>query len=111
MYQVGPLQFLLAFAVAFGCSVLGAFAVGFIGFFILFYAPVVGTMIGKAIVRVVKGKRGTPLAVVASVGVAAGALIPLSTLFWGGSATSHLMNPFIWVYAAFAISGVWYWVR
>lgn len=111
MYQVGPRQFLLAFGVAFGCSVLASLAARFVGFFILLYAPVVGTLIGKAIVRVVGGKRGTPLAVVASIGVAVGALMPLSALIWGFSATGHLMNPFIWVYIAFAISGVWYWIR
>ena len=111
MYQVGPLQFLMAFAVAVAISVVASFAVGFVGFFVLFYAPVVGTFIGKTIVRVVKGKRGTPLAIVASVGVAVGALVPLSTLVGGGAAASHFMNPFVWVYIAFAISGVWYWVR
>lgn len=110
MYQVKPLHFLLGFIVAFACSAVAALLVRPIGFLILFYAPVVGTFIGKAIIRVVQGKRGTPLAVVASLGVAAGALVPLSTLF-GGSATAHLLNPFIWVYIAFAISGVWYWVR
>ena len=110
MYQVGPLQFLIAFTLAFALSVAAAFAVRFVGFFVLFYAPVVGTFIGKAIVRAAQGKRGTPLAVVASLGVAAGALVPWSTLV-GGSAAAQLMNPFIWIYIAFAISGVWYWVR
>lgn len=111
MYQVKPQQFLLAFGVAFGCSVVASIAVRFVGFFILFYAPVVGTFIGKAILRAVNGKRGTPLAVVASLGVACGALVPLSTLLGGGTGMGHLMNPFIWIYIAFAISGVWYWVR
>ena len=111
MYQVKPLQFLLAFAVAFGLSAVAAFAIRFIGIFVLFYAPVVGTFIGKTVVSAVKGKRGTPLAIVASVGVAVGALVPLSTLLGGGLAATHLMNPFVWVYIAFAISGVWYWVR
>ena len=110
MYQVRPLHFLLGFVVAFACSAIASLAVRYIGFLILFYAPVVGTFIGKAIIRVVQGKRGTPLAIIASMGVAAGALVPLSTLV-GGSAAAQAMNPFIWVYIAFAISGVWYWVR
>lgn len=111
VYQVSPLQYLLAFGVAYGCSLLGALLATFIAFFVLFYAPVAGTIIGKAIVRVVKGKRGVPLAVVASLGVAAGALFPVSTLLWGGPATSHLFNPFLWIYIALAISGVWFWLK
>src|SRR5690606_21233172 len=58
VYQVSPLQYLLAFGVAYGCSLLGALLANFIAFFVLFYAPVAGTIIGKTIVRVVKGKRG-----------------------------------------------------
>jgi len=111
MYQVGPTQFLIAFAVAFALSVAAAFAVRFVGFFVLLYAPVVGTFIGKTVVSAVKGKRGTPLAVVASIGVAAGALTPLNALMGGGALLSQIANPFVWVYIAFAISGVWYWVR
>lgn len=103
MYQVGPRQFLLAFGVAFGCSALAALLATFIPFFVMLYALVAGTMIGKAIVRVVQGKRGVPLAVVASLGIAAGALLPI-----GGS---QIFNIFTWIYIALAISGVWYWLK
>ena len=111
MYQVSPLQFLLAFLVAYGCSTLAALLAAFTFIFVIFYAPVAGTLIGKAIIQVVKGKRGVPLAVVASVGIAAGALLPVSTLLLGGSVFSQLFNPFIWIYIALAISGVWYWLK
>lgn len=111
MYQVAPVQFLLAFGIAFGCSILGALLAGFAWLFVLLYAPVAGTLIGKAVVRAVKGKRGIPLAVVTSLGVAAGALLPVSTLLWGGSAAAHFLSPFVWIYIAFAVSGVWYWIK
>jgi hypothetical protein len=111
MYQVKPWQFVLAFLVAFGCSLLGSLAATFSGFFLLFYAPLVGTLIGKAIVRVVKGKRGVPLAVVSCGGVVLGALMPLETLLYHAAPFSHLLSPFPWIYLVLAISGVWYWVR
>jgi hypothetical protein len=113
MYQVKPLQFLLAFGTAFGCSLLAALLASFGGFFffLLLYAPVAGTLIGKAIIRVVQGKRGVPLALVASVGVLVGALVPLDTLFSGALPIDHFLNVYLWIYIALAISGVWYWVR
>jgi hypothetical protein len=119
MYQVSPLQFLAAFAVAFVCSVLAGFLVQLIGiFFLLFYAPVVGTAIGKAVVAVVRGKRGTPLAVVASAGVVLGALVPLAvtvsrTMQVPGMGPEVMLYPLgaVAVYAALAVSGVWYWIR
>lgn len=117
MYQVSPLQFLAAFLVAFVCSVVSGFLVEVIGlFFLLFYAPVVGTFIGKAVVAVVRGKRGMPLALTASAGVVLGALVPLAiTLSRAATvqAPEVVMSPLasIGVFVALAISGVWYWLR
>jgi hypothetical protein len=119
MYQVSPLQFIAAFAVAFVSSVLAGFLVQILGIFLLlFYAPVVGTFIGKAVVAVVRGKRGVPLAVVASAGVVLGALIPFAitlsrTMQVPGMPPETLLYPLgsVGVYAALAVSGVWYWLR
>ena len=114
MYQVTPLQFLLAFAVAFACSVAGGFLAQFIGLiFLIFYAPVVGTFVGKAVVRVVKGKRGMPLALVASAGVVLGALVPLASTLSRTPPEYQSISPFagVAIYVALAISGVWYWVK
>lgn len=111
MYQVGPLQFAAAFGVAFGCSLIAGFLTLFVGIFVIFYAPVVGTFIGKAVLAVVKGKRGTKLAVTAGAGVAIGALMPVGSIMYGGGFGAHVMNPFLWIYIVLAISGVWYWIR
>lgn len=111
IYQVSPLQLLIAFGVAFGCSILGALLAMFTFIFVLLYAPVAGTFIGKAVVRAVGGKRGVPLAVATTLGVAAGALLPLNALLWGGSLTAQVTNPFLWIYIFFAASGAWYWLR
>jgi hypothetical protein len=111
MYQVSPRHFLLAFGVAFGCSALAALLASFVPFFLILYALAAGTMIGKAIVRVVGGKRGVPLAVVSSLGVAAGALLPLGSVFWGASPFSQVFDIYIWAYIALAISGLWYWLK
>ena len=103
MYQVKPLQFLLAFVAAFGFSLVAAQIIPSIGGFILYlllFAPAAGTVIGKVIVRVVQGKRGLPLVVVASLGVIAG------TLIWG-----DFLNFYLWIYIALAISAIWYWLR
>jgi hypothetical protein len=104
MCQVAPRQFLAAFGVAFASSALAALLASFIPFFVMLYALVAGTLIGKAIVRVVGGKRGVPLAIVASLGIAAGALLP----FGGGSS---FFSIYLWAYIALAISGVWYWLK
>lgn len=109
MYQVSPLQFLLAFGVAFGCSMLGALLASF-ALLVVIYALVAGNLIAKAIIRVVHGKRGIPLAVVASLGVAAGAMVPLGILF-GGSALGNVLNPFIWLYIVLTIVGIWNWLK
>lgn len=111
IYQVSPLQLLIAFGVAFGCSILGALLAKFTFLFVLFYAPVAGTLIGKAITRTIGGKRGVPLAVAATLGIAAGALFPLNALLWSGSPVMQITNPFLWIYIFFAASGVWYWLR
>jgi len=113
MYQVKPLQFLLAFVMAFGCSMVAALLAswGSFIFYLLLYAPVAGTLIGKLIVRVVQGKRGVPLALVTSAGVLAGALVPLDTLFMHTPPLTHFLDFYLWFYIVLAISGVWYRVR
>jgi hypothetical protein len=103
MYQVSPRQLVMAFGVAFALSALAALLASFIPFFVMLYALVAGTFIGKAIVRVTGGKRGVFLAIVSSLGIAGGALLPLG----GGS----FLSIYLWAYIALAISGVWYWLK
>jgi len=127
IYQVSPLHYILTFIAASLFSVVGSALIGAVGLFILFFAPVVGTLLGKAVTFVTRGKRGTMLAVVASVGAALGALVPLG-LTWlsvasaaplpgqdGGQAVLALsLLPqlgYVLVYLALVIPSLWYWIR
>lgn len=131
IFQVTPLQYLFAAATA---IVLGSLCGWFvrwalIGIFILFYAPVAGTLIGKAVSLVTKNKRGTPLAFIASAGIVLGALIPID-----GSIAVLLMlvqnnaapdlsgamfapmlrsatSPWVWFYLLFAVPSAWVWLK
>jgi MFS family permease len=104
IYQISPVQYAAAIVVS---LVLGALSgmiasAGFIGLFVLFYAPAAGTLIGKAISAVTKHKRGTPLAMIAAGGLIAGALL---------AGSGNLLNPFLWLYLILAIPSVWYWLK
>ena len=113
IYQIAPAQYAAAFGIAFGLSWLASFVsvLSLLIWFTIFYAPLIGTLIGKAVLRVVKGKRGTKLAVVVSAGVVIGTLLPISAL-WGGSAIyAGLLNPFAWLFLAFAVPGAWWWIK
>jgi hypothetical protein len=114
MYQVSPLQFLLAFGMAFGCSVLGGMVSEYIGFFfLLFYGPVVGSLIAKAIIAVIRGKRGLPLTIVASAGVVLGAITPLIVSYSRAPLLGMSLYAFgsIAVFIGLTISSLWYWLR
>jgi hypothetical protein len=114
MYQVSPLQFLLAFAMAFGCSILGGMVSEYIGFFfLLFYGPVVGSLIAKAIIAVIRGKRGLPLTIVASAGVVLGATAPLLVSYLRAPlpGASFFSLASIAVFIGLTVSSLWYWLR
>lgn len=129
MYQVTPLQYVFAAATAIVLGSLCGWLVRIIGLFVLFYAPVAGTLIGKAVSFVTKNKRGIPLALIASVGIVLGALIPLDgsiavllTLVQknaapdlGGEAFLPMLrsatNPWVWLYLVFAVPSAWMWLK
>lgn len=125
IYQVSPLQFLMAFGVGFGLSLVGTAVAEFTGIYLLvFFAPVVGTFIAKAVLRVVKGKRGIPLAAVTSLGILAGGAVPLAYKVMEAMALAHSSSPeyagslySLYPFASaggfivLAISGVWYWLK
>jgi len=113
IYQIAPAQYLLAFAVAFGLSWVASFVgvLGVLGFFALFYAPLIGSLIGKAVLRVVQGKRGTPLAVTAAAGIVLGALLPISSLWGAVPVQAGILNPFAWLFLVLAVPGAWWWIR
>jgi len=125
VYQVSPLQYLATFVAAVVLNSVGAILVPFVGFLILFYAPVVGALLGKAITFVTRGKRGTALAVVASLGTVLGTLIPFGFTWLSRSSPgappstlSPEITPVPWyqmayltVYLALVIPSVWWWIR
>ena len=128
MYQVRPEQYAAAIIVSVLLGSVSGMIASLIGFFALFYAPVAGTMMGKAVSHVTKHKRGTTLAAIAVAGLVLGAMIPplgvLQSLLFAartpGDAsfpaltwmlTSNITNPFIWVYLALSIPSVWWWLK
>lgn len=131
MYQIAPQQYALAVATAVILGSLAGWIVRWpvLGFFTLFYAPAAGTLIGKAVSWVTKGKRGTGLAVIAAGGVVLGALVPIDgflqfmTLLAARNAGPNFgpavfaplakaaLNPFVWLYLFLALPGVWWWLK
>jgi ABC-type amino acid transport system permease subunit len=127
MYQVAPQQYVAAIVTSLALGLVSSYIAAFIGLFAIFYAPVAGTFIGKAVSAVVKHKRGTPLAAIAAAGLVLGALphifggvirmmaiyqamgdeaIGLSGYWLSGG------NPvFMLIYLALAIPSVWYWLK
>ncbi|MDF2441622.1 MAG: hypothetical protein JWN98_2606 [Abditibacteriota bacterium] len=131
IYQITPIQYVLAAATAIILgSLCGWFVRGaLLGIFVMFYAPVAGTLIGKAVSFVTRNKRGTPLAFIASAGIVLGALIPLDgsiavllTLMQqnaspepGGSAFTPMLRSAsslgVWIYLLFAVPSAWMWLK
>jgi MFS family permease len=127
MYQVAPQHYAAAIVVSLVLGLVSSYIASFIGLFAIFYAPVAGTLIGKAVSKVAKNKRGTGLAVIASVGLVLGALpqiisgaVRMMALYAAmddgeGVAPMYFLsggNPiFLLVYLALAIPSVWYWLK
>jgi hypothetical protein len=127
MYQVAPQHYAAAIVVSLVLGLVSSYVASFIGLFAIFYAPVAGTLIGKAVSAVVKHKRGTTLAAIASAGLVLGALpqiisgaVRMMALYAvmdeaAGVAPTYFLsggNPiFMLVYLALAIPSVWYWLK
>ena len=113
----------MTFAASVVLGAIGVVLLRTIGFFVLFFAPMIGTILGKAIIAITRGKRGPMLATVASVGATLGALLPfgLSLLAAAGSpmpnavaVTLTYMLPqlgFALIFLAFVIPAIWYWIK
>lgn len=107
IFQITPLQALVALGVSLALGALGAFiaSLGVIGLFAVFYAPAAGNLAGRAVVKATKGKRGTKLAMVSIAGFVLGALG--FTLIVSGS----LLNPWLWAFVGLSAAGAWYWIK
>jgi hypothetical protein len=107
MYQVKPAQFAAAFGAAIVMGAIGAVLIRALGSFwlwILLYAPALGPVLGRFVVKITHGKRGPAIATVVSLGLICGAAG--AALFTGA-----IFNPFLWLFVAIAIAGVWAWLR
>ena len=130
LYQVSPQQYIIAAVVAVLLgSVVGfvaSIAARFAGLLLLFYAPVAGTLVAKAISAATGHKRGKALAVIAAAGLALGAFVPLLgvplALINAAIDPTHIADatplllqnikdPFVWLYVILAVPGAWYWLR
>lgn len=107
MYQVAPVHYLMSFGAAAVMGAIGAVLLDALGIFwlwILLYAPALGPVLGRAVVKITRGKRGAKLATVVSLGLVVGTL--------GAAAlTGGLFNPILLLFVAIAIAGVWAWLK
>lgn len=107
IYQVGPLQFALAFGAGAVMGALGSVLIGLLGFFALWallYAPAIGPVLGRVVSKITNGKRGTVLAGVSGAGIAFGAL-------GLGALSGEIFNPILWLMVGIAVVGVWLFLR
>lgn len=127
IYQVTAGQYVLAVVTAVLLGSLSGLIAGVAGIFALFYAPVGGTFIAKAVSAVTKHKRGTALAAIAIAGLVLGALIPqlqFLMAIWRVAQTpgagfpdmaylltDNIQNPFVWGYILLAAPSIWYWLK
>jgi len=74
-YTITWVDYIIAFMVALPLSILAAYFVGFLGFFVFFVAPVVGTLIGRIVFFAVRRRRGRDLAHLVGGTVVLGAII------------------------------------
>ncbi len=83
IYQVSPLQYLLASLAALGVSLVGAFGFSLFPIFYLSFilGPVVGGLVAQAIDMATGHRRGRGLQVIAGFAIALGALVLLDTLY------------------------------
>lgn len=74
-YTITPIDYFIAIIVTVPLSVIAAYLVGFLGFFVIFVAPVAGTLIGRMVFRAVRRRRGRWLAHVVGGSVVLGAVL------------------------------------
>ena len=113
IYQVGPGHLILTFIASAILSVIGVLILQSIGLFLLFFAPVIGTVLGKVIIGITRGKRGPVLASVASAGSIVGAAAPILMLGLSTGFGAGLLFPagYVLLYLAIVIPALWYWIK
>ncbi len=102
-YTAKPIDYVITFLVAMPVATLAAFLVGFVGFFVFFLAPMVGTFIGRVAFWAVRRRRGRYLPYLVVTTVVLGTIV--AWFFGAGS--------FLWlaVYAFMAGGAAYYFVK
>lgn len=129
LYQVSAANLAATFALSALLGLVGSVLIRATGILLLlFFAPAIGSVLGKAITKITRGKRGPVIASAASLGIAAGTLavfaqhwmsLQNAMAFPGAPARSldfiTLLNAsgglYLLIFLALAISGVWWWLR
>jgi uncharacterized membrane protein YeaQ/YmgE (transglycosylase-associated protein family) len=75
LYQVRPERFALAAVAGVAAGTLAGFVLQYVGFFILFVAPMIGGFLGEVILRATGRKRGARLEFLAGASVVIGAIL------------------------------------
>jgi hypothetical protein len=92
-YSASPFDYLLAFVVTLPLSIVAAYLVNFLGFFVFFVSPVVGTLIGRIVFRVLRRRRGRWLPHLVAGTVVLGAVITLVIPFLATLLFTALASP------------------
>ncbi len=92
-YTITLLDYIIAFIVALPLSIIAAYLVGFLGFFVIFVAPVAGTLIGRIVFWAVRRRRGRWLAHLVGATVVLGAIIAQAGPFLLSVAMALLLSP------------------
>jgi hypothetical protein len=109
-------DFPIAFIIAGVLSYAGSFLARFMGFFIIFLAPIIGIAIAESVRFAIRRRRSPQVYLTAAVGAALGGLIPLASFLTGmilyGFAGQGLLG-LVWmlIYAFTVTTTVYYRLR
>jgi hypothetical protein len=92
-YTATAVDYVVAFLVTLPLSIVAAYLVGFLGFFVFFVAPVVGSLIGRIAFWAVRRRRGRYLSYLVGATVVLGALIKLAGPFIVSVVFALLLSP------------------
>ncbi len=132
IYKVGPLHLAMTFFASAIFSIIAVPIMRGIGIFLLFFVPIIGTILGKGIVAVTRGKRGPILAWAATAGAVIGALAPVVPKILWFTRVSQMQAQlppdiapppmplgmsflgdlgYVLIYLVIVIPALWYWIK
>lgn len=99
-FSAGPLDYLLVGVVALVLAYIGGLIVPRFGFFIIFVAPFVGTLIGRLAFRAARRRRGRWLPHLVAAMVVVGGLLPFLPALLSGASLLGLLWPGLYLFLA-----------